>query len=114
MAEGQFTGTRSQYVYTSDSGADFILTLDDTNAQITGTGLVAFDPANPGTATPAPRRFTPRAIYWQGTLSGRQVRKRLVCGTTAAALYATGVSTALQIGDAMGATTGRVGEQLTF
>lgn len=114
MPVGQFTGTRGKYVYTSDAGDDYILELDDTLAALSST-LTAFDPANPGTATPAPRRFSPRGVYWQGTASGFEgKRKFVVCGDTSDTLYNTSLRQALSIDGAAGTTTGRRGEKLTF
>lgn len=115
MAEGQFTGTRSQYVYTNDGGGKYVLLLDDTLATLTGTGLTAYDPANPGGATPPPRRFKPRIVYWQGTQADFTTkRKALVCGTTSGTLYTSVASQTLTIDGVAGKTTGRRGEKLTF
>lgn len=114
MPEGQFSGTRGKYVYTNDAGSDYILTLDDTLAALSTT-LTAFDPANPGTATPAPRRFSPRGVYWQGTAAGfTGKRKFIVCGDTTDTLYSTSTSDTLTVDGAAGKTTGRRGERLTF
>ena len=115
MPEGQFTGSRGKYVYATDTGKNYILTLDTTLATLAGTGLVAFDPENPGTATPAPRRFKPRVVFWQGTTGAfLGKRKALVCGSVTAALYATESGGALTVDGAAGKTTGRRGEKLTF
>lgn len=114
MPVGQFTGTRGRYVYTSDTGADYILELDDTLAALSTT-LTAFDPANPGTAIAAPRRFSPRGVYWQGTAAGfENKRKFVVVGDTTDPLYDTTVRGSLTIDGAAGVTTGRRGERLTF
>lgn len=114
MPVGQFTGTRSKYVYTSETGSEYILELDDTLAALSTT-LTAFDPANPGTATSAPRRFKPRGVYWKGTAAGFEgKRKFIVCGDANDTLYDTTVGAALTIDGAAGITTGRRGETLTF
>lgn len=114
MAVGQFTGTRSKYVYTSETGAEYILELDDTLAALSTT-LTAFNPASPGTATSAPRRFKPRGVYWKGTATGFEgKRKFVVCGDADDALYDTTIGAALTIDGAAGVTTGRRGETLTF
>lgn len=114
MPVGQFTGTRSKYVYTNDVGTDYILELDDTLAALSTT-LTAFDPANPGTAVPAPRRFKPRGVYWKGTATGFEgKRKFIVCGDPSDTLYDSSVSASLTIDGAAGVTTGRKGESLTF
>lgn len=114
MAEGQFTGSRSKYVYTMDGGQDVILTLDDTLAALSTT-LTAFNPASPGTAVPAPRRFKPRVVFWEGTAAGFEgKRKAIVVGDTSDTIYATQTGAALTVDGVAGRTTGRRGEKLTF
>ena len=114
MPVGQFTGTRSKYVYTTDTDDEYILELDDTLATLS-PGLTAFNPASPGDATPAPRRFKPRGVHWQGTAAGfEKKRKFIICGKTDDALYDTTTSSTLTIDGAAGKTTGRRGETLTF
>lgn len=114
MAEGQFTGSRAKYVYTNDSGDNVILTLDTTLAALSTT-LTAFDPANPGTATAAPKRFKPRGVYWKGTGAGFVgKRKFIVCGDPTDNLYDTSVGASLTVDGVAGVTTGRRGETLTF
>lgn len=112
MPEGQFSGARASYEYTSDTGASYLLTLDETLGTVANNGLVAATTAT--TAISAPKRFQPRVVYWQGTLDGRIVRKQLVCGTAAATLYASNVSQAVTIDGVAGVTTGRKGEQVSF
>lgn len=114
MPEGQFTGSRGKYVYEMDSGVEIILELDETLADLSST-LTDFDPANPGTATAAPRRFQPRGVYWQATAANFEgKRKFIVCGQSVDPLYATQVRQALTIDGVAGVTTGRRGEKLTF
>lgn len=114
MPVGQFTGTRGKYVYTSDTDDEYILEMDTTLAALSST-LTAFNPASPGDATPAPKRFKPRGVHWQGTAAGFEgKRKFIVCGTTEDTLYDTSVSATLTIDGAAGKTTGRRGETLTF
>lgn len=114
MPEGQYTGQRQSYIYESDAGEAYILLLDATLAGLAGTGLVAATAANAAGASPTPKRFRPRGVYWQGTLDGRVVRKRIICGTTESTLYQSDVSQSLTIDGVAGSTTGRTGEQLTF
>lgn len=115
MAEGQFTGGRSQYVYTDDTGVSYVLTLDDTLASIVGSGLTPFDPATPGGATPPPRRFRPRGVYWQATAAGYEGRRKfLTCGTANGDLYGANLSATFEVDGIAGRTTGRRGERLTF
>lgn len=114
MPEGQYSGARQSYVYETDSGEAYILLLDKTLGDLADTGLVPATADAAAGATPAPKRFKPRVVFWQGTLGGRTVRKQVVCGTVTAALYASDVSQALTIDGAAGSTTGRRGEKLTF
>lgn len=111
MPEGQFSGPRGRYVYTSDSGQQYILTLDVTLAAVTGTGLSVAAPG--GTIPPPPKKFKPRIVWWQGVLSGKVVRKRVVCNRPSP-LYETPGASAIAIDGVDGRTTGRVGERLTY
>jgi len=110
MPEGQFSGSRSAYVYTSDAEELYILQLDDTLASIAGTDLD--DYTGQADAKPAPKRFKPRIVYWENT--DRTKRKRIVCGKTDATLYAQEKSSSLTVDGTTGFTTGRVGEKLTY
>ncbi|HEX7762729.1 MAG TPA: hypothetical protein VF433_03870 [Cellvibrio sp.] len=115
MPEGQFTGSRDSYVYTSDTGNLYVLQLDETLGDLAGADLDAFDPANPGTATPKPTRFSPRGVYWQATATGFEgKRKFIICGTTDATLYNSSVRQALTVDGVAGTTTGRRGEKQSF
>lgn len=111
MPEGQFSGSRSKYEYTSDSGAVYKLTLDDTLGGITSLGLTAAGATS--TATPKPTGFKPRVVFWQGELDGEPKRKELVCASTSV-LYATASSSSLEVDGVTGIITGRRGEKLTF
>lgn len=115
MPEGQFSGTRSKYVYVDDAGTNYILTLDD-SLVITNSGLVLFDPAAPpANSCPAPKRFTPRVVFWQATATGFEgKRKSLVAGTVDAALYASNLASEFTVDGVTGTTTGRKGEKLSF
>lgn len=114
MAFGQFTGSREKYVYTSDDGTDYILTLDTTLAATSST-LTLFDPANPGTAIPAPRRFRPRGVHWQGTQAGYEGRRKfLVCGDPSDPHYSRASGESFTVDLIQGRTTGRRGETLSF
>jgi hypothetical protein len=114
MAEGQFTGARQNYIYENDAAEEYIITTDETLGSLAGTGLVVATTANVTGASPAPKRFTPRGVYWQGETDDRIVRKRIICGTGEAALYAADTSQALTVDGVAGFTTGRVGEKITF
>jgi hypothetical protein len=110
MPEGQFSGSRASYEYTSDNGTVYLLTLDETLGGLTETGLVAATQGTTGIEPP--KRFNPRVVFWQGELSGRQVRKQLVCNSNGSAYVDT--STAITVDGVDGITTGRRGEKLTF
>ena len=110
MPEGQFLGTRSAYVYTTDAEDLYILQLDDTLASLAGTELD--DYTGQANTKPAPKRFSPRIVYWES--DDRTKRKRIVCGKPDAALYGQETSSALTIDGISGFTTGRVGEKLTY
>lgn len=112
MPEGQFSGIRKSYEYTSDLGIKYLLTLDETLGSIAGTGLT--EATTETTADNAPGRFEPRVVYWQGTLGTRTVRKQIVCGTSDGTLYNSNKSQALTIDGTAGVTTGRKGEKISF
>lgn len=112
MPEGQFSGERKTYEYTDDLGNVYLLTLDATLGDLTDNGLT--EATETTTGTPAPKRFEPRVVFWQGTLSGKSVRKQLVCGDPNAPLYGLNVAQALTIDGVAGFTTGRKGEKLSF
>jgi|FLYL01.1.fsa_nt_gi hypothetical protein len=115
MAEGQFLGSKSRVVYTSDADQSIILTLDD-DLITAGQSLPSYDPEEPpANVSGKPNRFKPRGVYWQateGSLAG--ARKFLVCGSPDAPLYRTNAGTALAIDGVAGVTTGRRGERVTF
>lgn len=114
MPVGQFTGPRTTYIYENDAGGQYLLSLDETNATLAGTGLVAATIANAAGAAPRPSNFKPRGVYWQATAAPIGARKFLTCGDVTAALYASDISQALTIDGVAGVTTGRVGEKLSF
>lgn len=111
MAEGQFTGERCAYVYVMEDGTPIQLVLDRTIAEVVGTGLVLAQ-ADDGSVS-KPINFTPRGVYWQGELDGKQKRKFLPCSFPSP-LYGNNVSAPVTIDGVVGRTTGRVGEKLSF
>lgn len=114
MGLGQFTGPRLKYTYTSDSGAKYVLTLDETLV-VVGSGLSPYDPATDAGYGPPPKRFKPRIVYWQATGAGFVgKRKKLVAGLAAEDLYASDVRQPITIDGVAGVTTGRIGEKITF
>lgn len=110
MPEGQFTGTRSGYVYVTDNGKTLLLQLDDTLATLAGTGLTPYTgQVIDGIAA---LRFQPRVVYWEST--DRTKRKRLICGSPTATLFSPSTAQNLTIDGIAGRTTGRVGEKISF
>lgn len=110
MGLGQYLGTRTAYVYTSDNETEYVVRLDDTLATLSGTGFTDFTTASTATAKPA--GLTMRYVLWQS--SDGVYRKKIHCGQNDAALFANDTSTALTIDGIAGFTTGRVGEKMTY
>ena len=114
MADSQFLGPKEDFVYVTDTGTIIKMKRDPDLCPL-GTGLAAFDPANPGGAVSKPLGFSPRGVYWQSTAAGFEGRRKfLICGTAAAALYQSDAPQAQEIGGVAGVTTGRRGEQQRF
>lgn len=113
MPEGQYTGNRAAYIYTSDSGTNIVLQLDTTLADLPGTGLVKATNASLGDAIPKPQKFYPRGVHWQGILNGDVKRKFITCNT-GSDYVESDVSQSLTIDGVAGFTTGRRGEKITF
>ena len=111
MPEGQFTGSRNDFEYISDSGTIYKLELDETNASIAALGLALSTP--PSTAINKPTGFKPRVVFWQGLLGGVLKRKELVCNPTSTA-YQSDVAVAITVDGVDGVTTGRRGGKLSF
>lgn len=114
MAEGQFTGKRAYYIYTAEGGRQFLIQTDKTLGDIANNGLVAANKTNAANIGFPPKRFQPRGVHWQGELNDSPVRKFIICGTSAASLYASVASVALTIDGVSGGTTGRRGEKFSF
>ena len=112
MPEGQFTGERKAYLYENDNGTKYVMQLDGTLGDLTGSNLE--DYTGQDGAQPKPTRFEPRGVYWQGKLGDRQVRKFIVCNASGSTLYESDTSQELTIDGVAGYTTGRRGEQLSF
>lgn len=115
MAEGQFTGSKTKVVYTTDSGKSIILRVDD-DLVVTNSGLTVYDPASPpANVTGKFLRFKPRGVYWEATATGFEGRRKfLICGGNDATLYAADTPTTLTIDGVAGITTGKRGESYTL
>lgn len=111
MPEGQFTGDKSVYLYTGDSGATYLLQLDSTLGDLAGCGLQKANTSSAG--SPAPKRFKPRGVYWQGKLNDKIRRKFLVCAANSV-LYQADRAQDVTIDGVSGSTTGRIGEKMTY
>lgn len=105
---GNRLGTKSVYGYTTDAGVEINLLLDD-DLVLTNSGLVLNDEGQP-----KPQRFKPRVVFAQAIVGNRVVRKALVCGTSAAALYASSTPQDVTIDGQVFTTTGRRGETQSF
>jgi hypothetical protein len=113
---GNRLGDRKRYVYNNDAGGKYVVETDASLA-IAGFGSVGaapveYDPDNPGGATPAPRRFSPRGVYVQATDGAR---KFMICFSADANAYKRQNSASYTIDSEAGwESTGRRGEKLTF
>lgn len=111
-------GSKTDYVYTSDSGNTYSVSTDDDLA-VAGLGAgaaapVAFDPENEPAnyVGPFPRRAKPRVVFAQADADG--ARKELIAFSPTANLYQTVSRQAVTIDGEDGVTTGRRGEKFTF
>lgn len=105
---------RARYVYEDDANNNFVVVLasDDVTAD---QSLQAFNPASPPNNFQG--RISPRhcrCVYAQGVQNNKIYKRRLICGTPAAALYATSQSKTVTISGITMNTTGRRGEKITF
>lgn len=114
---GNRLGARGEYVYNSDGGGTYIIETDASLA-IAGFGAaggapIEYDPAAPGDATPAPKRFKPRGVYVQSESDG--ARKFVIAFDPTASAYARNNSATYTIDTEAGwVSTGRVGEKQSF
>lgn len=104
---GNVLGGRSYYGYTSDSGDNYSILMDDSLAAAVGAVLNTLNPS-------PPRRFRPRGVYCEALTAGGLKRKFIVIPTPAAAEYATNTTTQVEIDGLNFQTTGRKGERLSF
>ena len=113
MAEGQFLGSKGVYVYTDDSGVQYLIRMDKTLAAIPALGMQAAVDADLTKPT-LPKGFSTRKVLWEGLCDGIKRRKTLTANNTSTAYLAPG-STQFDISDStQGATTGRVGEKKSY
>lgn len=100
-------GQRGYYAYTDDSGAQFKYLTDRDLGAAVGATLNA-------TLPDLPRRFRPRGIYVEATVSGRRVRKFVICPTADNEAYAANESQVVTIAGTGFNSTGRRGERVSF
>lgn len=112
---GNRLGPREKYIYVADDDSNYVVETDqDLAVAGLGEGATAptvFDPASPGTAGPAPKRFKPRVVFAQAA-SGE--RKALIAFSSTADLYSSDQSQQVTIDTLAFDTTGRRGEKLSF
>ena len=105
---GNLLGPKSKVQYTSDAGIDYVLRVDD-DLIASNSGLVLGD-----VGQPHPVGWAPRGVHCQAVVGGKTVRKFLICGTSAAGLYATNLPQTVTIDGVDFTTTGRKGEVQRF
>lgn len=100
-------GQRGYYAYTDDVGTQFKYQTDRDLGTAVGATLNS-------TLPDLPRRFRPRGIYVEATVSGRRVRKFVICPTADNEAYASNASQVVTIAGTAFNSTGRRGERATF
>ncbi len=107
---GNRLGPKVRVDYVSDSGKTYNLRVDS-DLVISNSGLVLGS-----TGGPPPKRWRPRGVFAQfpDPDTNRINRKFLICGTTAAALYASDTPATITIDGVVFTTTGRKGEKQSF
>ncbi len=114
MPEGQFSGPKQKFIYTRDGGDTIVLKLDP-QLVMSNSGLTVADATSLAAASPAPKGFKPRGVFWQGTEAGFEGRRKfLIAGTTAAALYTADSPAEFDVDGVTGITTGKKGERQSF
>lgn len=104
---GNTLGVRKYFRYTGDSGTDYSYLTDNDLGTAAG--------ATPDDSLPNfPRRFKPRIVYVETTISGVISRKALIVPTTDSTLYAPLTSQIITIEGQVFKTTGRRGEKASF
>ena len=116
---GNSLGPRAKFIYTSDSGQAYVMTLDEDLGE--AAGLPKRDATNGGAARRAPTRFKPRVVFVEATetegegedAETRVLRKALVVNANSA-LYNTESAATVTIDELEFTSTGRRGEKLSF
>lgn len=100
-------GPRGRYVYTTDTGRDFVVETDVDLAA--AAGLSAATSPEPDRL---PSNINPRVVFVQAVVGGRTLRKNLV--VNAGSPLFTDSRKAVTIDGTAGTTTGRKGESVSF
>ena len=114
---GNTLGPRAKFIYTSDSGARYVLTMDADLG--TAAGLPTRDATSGAGATRRPTRFKPRVVFLEATVPGAAgsegyvARKELVVNANNP-LYNSDSAAAITIDGLEFISTGRRGEKLSF
>lgn len=101
---GNKLGERAWYQYTDDTGENYSVQLDSTNAEVMGFEL---NDENPN----LPRRFTMRGVYAENSDGAR---KFLPAPTADSDVYSSNISVTLAIDTEEFKTTGRKGEKVSY
>lgn len=113
---------KARYVYTDDSGSNWLVDISEDNGGTAGNGLTVYNPASPPTPAPvgkiSPKKC--RRVYADGTTGTapnlRIIRRYFVCNASAT-LYKSNAPQSVAYPGATGSsltTTGRRGEKITF
>ncbi len=100
-------GPRGWYSYTSDGGEIYAI-LTDVDLATAGNLTAAT-----GAAPQLPRRFKPRVLLCEATISGRKVRKEIVVQANNGA-YASDLGGTVTVAGTTFSITGRRGEKVSF
>lgn len=104
---GSTLGQRGNYVYTSDSGTQYaIQTLVTLGTAASLTPLTSSKGS-------LPRRFRPRVLHLEATISNRQVKKKLICEANNAQ-YKTDAGGSITVDGTSFTVTGRTGERVSY
>lgn len=111
MAEGNTLGPRQAYTYTDDGDRPYYFYTDESLGAATDQDIADFSADPP--PQDLPRAFTPRCVFAVAK-DNPSLRKTLIIGSRASALYAANRSQDVTIDGVEFRTTGRRGESKTF
>lgn len=107
MPAGNTLGVRKWFEYVADNGTSYSY-LTDVDLGTAGGG------SQDATLPNFPRRFKPRVVFIQATISGVKVSKNLIISDPASTLYTSVTTQTVTIDGTAFATSGRRGEQVSF